>query len=79
MQRLEAAGTQVVVAQADVADREAMRRLFAEIQTSLPPLRGVVHAAGVSGDRELTALRAEEVEGFEAILRPQSAGDMGPA
>jgi len=72
--RLEAAGTQVVVAQVDVADREAMRRLFAEIQTSLPLLRGVVHAAGVSGDRELTALRAEEVEGFEAILDPKVRG-----
>ena len=74
VQRLEAAGTQVMVAQADVADREAMRRLFADIQTSLPLLRGVVHAAGISGDRELMALRAEEVEGFEAILDPKVRG-----
>jgi len=74
VERLEAEGTQVLVAQADVADREAMRRLFAEIQTSLPALRGVVHAAGVSGDRELTALRAEDIERFQTILDPKVLG-----
>ncbi len=74
LRRLEAVGTQVVVAQTNVTDRESMQRLFAEIQTSLPPLRGVVHAAGVSADRELTGLRPEEVEGFEAILEPKVRG-----
>jgi NADP-dependent 3-hydroxy acid dehydrogenase YdfG/aryl carrier-like protein len=74
VQRLEAAGTQVVVAQADVADRGAMERLFAEIQKSLPPLRGLVHAAGVSGNRELTVLPADEVQGCEAILNPKVRG-----
>jgi acyl transferase domain-containing protein/aryl carrier-like protein len=73
VEKLEAAGTRVMVAQADVADRNAMTQLFSQIANSLPPLRGVVHAAGNSGNREITAARAEEAEMLE-ILRPKVLG-----
>jgi acyl transferase domain-containing protein len=74
VQRLEARGTKVVIAQADVTDREGMERLFAEVRNSLPPLRGVAHAAGISGNCEITSVKADEVEGMETILRPKVLG-----
>ncbi|HXA48695.1 MAG TPA: type I polyketide synthase, partial [Candidatus Acidoferrum sp.] len=46
--RLEALGAHVRVAQADVADADRMAALFEEIRQSGKPLRGVVHAAGIS-------------------------------
>jgi acyl transferase domain-containing protein/acyl-CoA synthetase (AMP-forming)/AMP-acid ligase II/acyl carrier protein len=47
---LRAAGANVVVAKADVADRAQIEAVFAEIDETLPPLRGVIHAAGVLDD-----------------------------
>ncbi|XXY48826.1 amino acid adenylation domain-containing protein [Sorangium sp. So ce269] len=47
---LEAAGAQVIVAAADVADRAELARALADIAARLPPLRGVIHAAGVLDD-----------------------------
>jgi NADPH:quinone reductase-like Zn-dependent oxidoreductase/acyl carrier protein len=47
---LEQAGARVVVAPADVADRRQLAELLARIDADLPPVRGVVHAAGVLDD-----------------------------
>jgi NAD(P)-dependent dehydrogenase (short-subunit alcohol dehydrogenase family)/acyl carrier protein len=46
----EQAGAQVVCAVCDVAEEEAVAGLIASIAATLPPLRGVVHAAGVLDD-----------------------------
>ncbi|MEU3616181.1 type I polyketide synthase [Streptomyces sp. NPDC006872] len=46
-QRLTALGPQVTVAACDMADQEAVARLVAEIDADGPPLRVVVHAAGL--------------------------------
>ncbi|MDC3955567.1 type I polyketide synthase [Polyangium jinanense] len=45
VEALRAAGARVTVAQADVADIEALRRVLDEMPPELP-LRGVIHAAG---------------------------------
>src|SRR5262249_51945798 len=46
-------GAQILPAQADVSDLPAMAALFARIESSLPPLRGIVHAAGLPGFQAL--------------------------
>ena len=46
---LEAAGAEVLVAQADVADETRMRAVFAEVWQRFGAVHGVIHAAGVAG------------------------------
>ncbi|WP_129674290.1 type I polyketide synthase [Candidatus Chloroploca sp. Khr17] len=68
---LVAAGAEVLVAQADIADEEALGALLTRIDATLPPLRGVIHAAGVLDDglvAQQTWARAE------AVLAPKVAG-----
>ena len=48
--RLRAAGANVVVAKADIANYDDLAGVIADIDHTLPPLRGVVHAAGVLDD-----------------------------
>ncbi len=64
-------GATVRVVQGDVSEAADVQRVFAEIAESLPPLRGVVHAAGVIED---AALPSMEPSAFEAVLRPKLAG-----
>jgi acyl transferase domain-containing protein len=71
IRRLEAGGVQVDVMQADVASIDDMRRLLAEIQHSRPPVRGIVHAAGVLDDGVLTQLSWDR---FQRVLAPKVEG-----
>jgi acyl transferase domain-containing protein len=69
--RLRDAGAQITVRRADVSVREQVAELFAEFSSILPPLRGIIHAAGTFDDgsiRELTAAR------FATVLAPKVAG-----
>lgn len=50
LKQLEDRGVHVQVAEVDVADEAAMRRLFAEMSAEVIPLKGVFHAAGVLDD-----------------------------
>ncbi|GGJ42830.1 type I polyketide synthase [Deinococcus roseus] len=50
IQHLKQAGAQVTVIYADVADASEMRQLFGHIKQHLPPLKGVIHAAGTTDD-----------------------------
>lgn len=43
-------GVMIHVAQVDVSDAQGMNDLFVSIETSMPPLGGVVHSAGVLDD-----------------------------
>jgi acyl transferase domain-containing protein/surfactin synthase thioesterase subunit/D-arabinose 1-dehydrogenase-like Zn-dependent alcohol dehydrogenase/acyl carrier protein len=65
---LEAQGVQVTVAAVDVADIEQMKALLA---ASAPPLRGVVHAAGVLSDGLLSH---QDAARLQAVLRPKVEG-----
>jgi len=47
---MEAAGVRLHVAKVDVSDAEGMARMLAEVRSKMPPLRGVIHAAGVLDD-----------------------------
>jgi acyl transferase domain-containing protein/acyl-CoA synthetase (AMP-forming)/AMP-acid ligase II/NADPH:quinone reductase-like Zn-dependent oxidoreductase/acyl carrier protein/trans-aconitate methyltransferase len=68
---LEASGAQVHVVQADVAIADQLQRALDELRTSLPPLRGVVHAAGLLDDGVLTQQTPER---FNRVMLPKVAG-----
>jgi acyl transferase domain-containing protein/acyl-CoA synthetase (AMP-forming)/AMP-acid ligase II/acyl carrier protein len=73
---LTAGGARVLVRQADVTDEAALRGVLAEIDRDLPPLAGVVHAAGVLEDGMLAGLdRTDPLAGaFDRVLRPKLDG-----
>ncbi|WP_172388265.1 KR domain-containing protein, partial [Streptomyces sp. MNP-20] len=58
---------EVTIVACDVADREALARLLAEIPESVP-LTGVFHTAGVLDDGVLDGLTAER---FATVFRPK--------
>ncbi|MCG5433966.1 type I polyketide synthase [Mycobacterium sp. MYCO198283] len=59
---LEAAGAEVRIAAADIADRAALQKVLDGIPAA-HPLTGVVHAAGVTDDMVVTSLTPERVDG----------------
>jgi acyl transferase domain-containing protein/NADPH:quinone reductase-like Zn-dependent oxidoreductase len=61
----------VVRRAADVADESDVARVLAEVRDTMPPLRGVVHAAMVLDDGMLTQIDAERLE---RVLAPKIAG-----
>ncbi len=48
--RMEQAGAKVLVAQTDVTNQEELVRVLEEVKASMPPLTGIVHAAGILDD-----------------------------
>ena len=68
---IEAAGATVHVMRTDVSSAADVSRLFAEITNRLPPLRGIVHAAGVIADGVLLQQAWPQ---FETVLAPKVLG-----
>jgi acyl transferase domain-containing protein/acyl carrier protein len=68
---IEQAGAKVLVAQADVSSETDMVRVFDEIEASMPPVLGIVHAAGVVGYQVIKDLDLNELE---SVLRPKVLG-----
>jgi acyl carrier protein len=75
LDELRANGVTVTVAQVDVADVAEMTQLFKTISAAAnnggPPLRGILHAAGVGGSQPLRTLQWAD---FEQLLRPKVIG-----
>ncbi|MEU4896297.1 type I polyketide synthase [Streptomyces sp. NPDC044780] len=71
LESLTASGTEIVVHSADVTRREDLARVLADIDTRLPPLRGVVHAAMVLDDRTVMELDAER---YDRVMAPKVQG-----
>ncbi len=61
-------GATVVTAQVDVSDDDQLGAHLERYGTELPPLRGVLHAAGVLADRMIDDLTWEDVE---IVMRPK--------
>ena len=73
---LRAAGTEVIVAQGDVAKADDVAAVLGSIAESMPPLRGVVHAAGIADDAIVQRLDERETpQGHGA----QGSGRLEPA
>jgi acyl transferase domain-containing protein len=64
-------GADVTAVAADVADEPALARVLATIEASMPPLRGIVHAAGIFGHDQLTDLDADKLR---SVLLPKVEG-----
>ena len=71
LRTLASRGVTVIVDQTDVSDADAVRRLVARFGSEFPPLRGIVHAAGI--DRVMP-LRDLAVADIEAVLAPKVDG-----
>lgn len=71
IEALRSAGGRVECLACDVADEEALKGALAKLPQGLPPLRGVIHAAGVLDDGLLLELTPERIE---AVLRPKVLG-----
>lgn len=67
----QAQGVQVLVSQTDVANYFELETVFAQMQASMPALRGVVHAAGVLHD---AILMQQTWASFDSVLRPKVQG-----
>lgn len=66
--QFEARGVHVLCAQADVSQYDQVSRLVSEITLTMPPLGGIIHAAGVLDDSVL--LQQDPVR-FHAVLAPK--------
>ncbi len=87
VQALRAAGAQVMTAAVDVADANAMERVFSEIEQQLGPISGVFHCAGAIGAEtfaEIARATRSEAQGqfhakvhgtqvLEAVLKNRQA------
>ena len=71
LQRLAEAGAEVRVVQGDVTAVEEMARIVAEIEDGLPPVRGIIHAAGVLDDG---VLAAQTWQRFARAMAPKVQG-----
>ncbi|MFB2976226.1 SDR family NAD(P)-dependent oxidoreductase [Microseira sp. BLCC-F43] len=61
---LEQQGAKVIVAQADVSNFEELAKVFEQIDSHLPPLKGIVHGAGIGAFQlieQMTLTQLEEV------------------
>lgn len=64
-------GTQVTVVQADVTETEAVAAAIRQIKDTMPPLRGIIHAAGILDDSTLLQLNQEQ---FKRVIGPKVHG-----
>jgi acyl transferase domain-containing protein/acyl-CoA synthetase (AMP-forming)/AMP-acid ligase II/NADPH:quinone reductase-like Zn-dependent oxidoreductase/acyl carrier protein len=68
---LAAKGATISTIQADIANESDVTRALTEIRNTMPPLRGVIHAAGVLDDHLFMNLDAES---FRRVLAPKVLG-----
>ena len=68
---MRAAGVHIVAHACDVTDRAALAALFADAAATLPPIRGVVHAAMVIDDGLIRNTSAEQIR---RVLAPKILG-----
>jgi len=69
--RLQQQGAKIVELQADVCNFAELASVFGQIDTSMPPLKGIVHAAGVAGYQPM---RQMELSQLETVMRPKVIG-----
>ena len=73
LRAMKARGIQVRAAQADSSDAGAMKRLLEETRLSMPPLRGVIHSAGLLDDG---VLLQQNWDRFATVFGPKVTGSL---
>ncbi len=68
---LERSGAETIVREADSSSTHDVARVLAEIHRDMPPLRGVIHVAGIFDDR---VLLRQDWERFRRVLAPKVRG-----
>ncbi|MEO8152056.1 MAG: SDR family NAD(P)-dependent oxidoreductase [Rhizobacter sp.] len=71
LNEIRALGTQVVAEAVDVGDEAALRALLERVRAEGPPLRGVVHSAGVLDD---AGLLQQDAARFAKVFGPKVQG-----
>ncbi|MBO3459428.1 type I polyketide synthase [Aetokthonos hydrillicola CCALA 1050] len=71
IEELQKAGVQVLVLCGDISQEEDVTKILESIETSLPPLRGIVHAAGVLDDGLMQQMSWER---FTQVMAPKVQG-----
>lgn len=71
LQWMKVQGVKVLVLQADVSQAQDVARVLAETRQAMPPLRGVIHCAGLLVDR---LLERQTLETFEEVFAPKVVG-----
>lgn len=64
-------GIQISVVEADVSNREQMARVFADVESLTPPLKGIIHTAGILDDG---VLQKQSWPLFEKVMAPKVQG-----
>jgi len=68
---IERSGTSVTIMPADVSNQTQMTRVFSYINENLPPLRGIIHAAGVLDDG---LIQQQTWQRFTKVMAPKVQG-----
>jgi malonyl CoA-acyl carrier protein transacylase len=71
IKQLEEMGTQVVALQADISIEAEVASLLSQINTTMPPLKGIIHGAGVIDDR---LLLEHQWQLFAKVFAPKVSG-----
>ncbi|WP_233153855.1 type I polyketide synthase [Scytonema sp. HK-05] len=71
LRELEQLGAKIFLQKVDVSDEADMVRLLETVQATMPPLRGIVHAAGVLDDG---ILQQQSWERFSKVMAPKVRG-----
>ena len=71
VQTLEELGAEVLIAKADVAEREEVETVLTEAQARFGNINGVIHAAGIAGGG---LVQLQTVEGAHSVLAPKVKG-----
>ncbi|GGY23608.1 type I polyketide synthase [Pseudoduganella albidiflava] len=71
LQRMAARGAQVATERCDITDPAAVRAMVGRVHGAMPPVRGVVHAAGIAG-AGMMALKTRAQA--DAVLAPKVLG-----
>jgi acyl transferase domain-containing protein/acyl carrier protein len=71
IRKLQQSGARVTVMSADVSREDDVRRILDQIRDTMPPLRGIVHCAGIIDDGILVQ---QDWQRFERVFAPKING-----
>jgi acyl transferase domain-containing protein len=69
--RMQQSGVRTLIAKGDVSNPEDISKILTEVEQKMPPLRGVIHAAGVLDDG---ILLQQNWSRFEKVMAPKVRG-----